>query len=981
MPFTQDFPDTYGPFKLEKKLIIEEIQSVLFELTHLPSGAKVIHIGHEDDENLFCISLKTYPDSSNGVAHILEHTVLCGSKKFPVKDPFFSMTRRSLNTFMNAMTGMDFTCYPAASQNQKDFYHLFDVYLDAVFHPILDERSFQQEGHRLEFEDPEDSDTPLTYQGIVYNEMKGSLNSAESRLYRKIYEVLFPDLPYRFNSGGNPESIPHLTYQGLKEFHKKFYHPSQAIFFFYGNIPLESHLDFLEKNLLNSATKQPAIEKLGKQPRFLEPKEAFDFFPVVEKIENQDFMALAFLTIPIENQIDYLSLLLIEEILMGSDAAFLKHYLQSSGLLVQADSFLDGEMSEIPFVFIIRGIEAENAKKIESFILEGLNQFIKKPIPIEKIESALHQLTLERLEISDDHGPYGLSLFMRSILLMQHGANPEDGLFLHRLIDQLKEKIQSPDYLPQLIRRYLIDNRHRALVVLKGDPNLGKKETEQEKTQLEQLKFTFSKADQELIIKQTKALEAFQKQQEEQNTEILPSLELSDIPASVNDFPLKSIQKNQLNILYHPTWTNGFIYSDLIFEIPNLKANEWPIAKFFLSHLSELGAGGRSYQETLDLLQGKTGGIQGYVQILTNPHHLDDIQPTFGIKGKTLEQNRTIFFQLIKDFLKNPNLKEPARIRDLITQHYTYLRDKLNRSGLSYCIKQALEGFHPSHAISQQIGGLPYYQFVQKLASLAKTDLDSIIEDLEKIKTKLFHYNHPELILSVEPKTIQHLNQENFFDIGQIPSHPYTPWIDLTRQNMMKNYALEISSSVSFVCEGFSVFGLLDPLSPALSLATCMMDNLVLHPLIREQGGAYGSGATYQPMSGTFYFHSYRDPQIVSTFDAFQQSIRTLIDDPIDEQILKDAKFELIQELDAPVSPGMRAYTTYLYEKTGRTKEFREEYKKKILAVSLSQIKEAVKKAFSHQKGKKVFAVSHSRLQKEKNLLEKAQIDYEIIKV
>ena len=256
---TKDFPTVYKNFILKKKINIPEIQSILFELEHTNSKAKLFHISHEDDENLFSLSFKTYPQSSNGIAHILEHTVLCGSKKFPVKDPFFAMTRRSLNTFMNAMTGMDFTCYPAASQNKKDFYNLLDVYLDAVFNPILDERSFRQEGHRFEFQSKYDTSSPLTIQGIVYNEMKGSMNSPESRLYRYLYKELFTDLTYQYNSGGDPKEITNLSYEELKEFHSTYYHPSRCIFFFYGNIPLESHLDFLEEKILSSAQSLPDL--------------------------------------------------------------------------------------------------------------------------------------------------------------------------------------------------------------------------------------------------------------------------------------------------------------------------------------------------------------------------------------------------------------------------------------------------------------------------------------------------------------------------------------------------------------------------------------------------------------------------------------------------------------------------------------------------------------------------------------------------
>jgi Zn-dependent M16 (insulinase) family peptidase len=237
---------TYKDFVITKYTKLDELQSALVELVHVPTGARVTHIANDDPENLFCLSFQTIPYSSNGIAHILEHTVLCGSEKFPVKDPFFAMTRRSLNTYMNALTGQDFTCYPAASQVKKDFYNLLEVYMDAVFYPQLKHTSFLQEGHRLELVDPQDPMGELKYQGVVYNEMKGAMSSIDSRLWEALAKKLLPDLTYAHNSGGNPKEIPNLSYQELIDFHKEYYHPSRCLFFFYGNIPLAKHLEAIE---------------------------------------------------------------------------------------------------------------------------------------------------------------------------------------------------------------------------------------------------------------------------------------------------------------------------------------------------------------------------------------------------------------------------------------------------------------------------------------------------------------------------------------------------------------------------------------------------------------------------------------------------------------------------------------------------------------------------------------------------------------
>ncbi|MES2272616.1 MAG: insulinase family protein, partial [Chlamydiota bacterium] len=292
---------TYHGFVITQYLPLEELQSTLIELTHEPTGARVMHIANTDPENLFCLSLQTLPSSSNGVAHILEHIALCGSRKFPIKDPFFAMTRRSLNTYMNALTGQDFTCYPASSQVEKDFYNLLDVYLDAVFHPELKHLSFLQEGHRLEFVDPKNPKGPLQFQGVVYNEMKGAMSSIESRLGEAISKRLMPDLPYSHNSGGDPKDIPSLKYEELIEFHQLFYHPSRCLFFFYGNLPLAKHLDFILERALKGVQKIPQISPIPLQPRFKAQIVAQDRYPIAqgESLDGKTQVAFAWLTAPI----------------------------------------------------------------------------------------------------------------------------------------------------------------------------------------------------------------------------------------------------------------------------------------------------------------------------------------------------------------------------------------------------------------------------------------------------------------------------------------------------------------------------------------------------------------------------------------------------------------------------------------------------------------------------------------------------------
>jgi Zn-dependent M16 (insulinase) family peptidase len=359
----------------------------------------------------------------------------------------------------------------------------------------------------------------------------------------------------------------------------------------------------------------------------------------------------------------------------------------------------------------------------------------------------------------------------------------------------------------------------------------------------------------------------------------------------------------------------------------------------------------------------------------------NQLKPLIGLRGKTLFENAESFFHLLKDTLIEPQIDDPKRIKELVLQTYTYLRDKINRSSLGYCIKQSLAGYSTANQISNEMGGLPYFHYIEHLAKNIDELLPNLIQELVEIKDKIFHLNNPQLILSAEQKTFDFLKKEAFFQFGKIPSHPFTPWLGLQNTTPVSSLAYEIASPVAFVSEGYKVYGIDHRLSPALTLASYIMENASLHPMIREQGGAYGCGATYQPMTGNFYFHSYRDPNILSTYLAFHEAIDHIMSKKLDPQLLHEAKFEFIQELDAPITPGYRAQTAYLYEKTGKTLEFRKDYKQRILDVTLDDIKNAVQEAFSNNHGNKVFASSRGLYEKEQNSLNQKGFDLKMMKI
>ncbi len=937
----------YHQFKLIKAVEIPELQCLLRELIHEPSGARIMHIENDDPENLFCLSFQTLPYNSNGVAHILEHTVLCGSQKFPVKDPFFAMNRRSLNTFMNALTGADFTCYPAASQVHKDFYNLLEVYLDAVFHPLLNEFSFLQEGHRLEFNQPLDPKTPLELKGIVYNEMKGALSAATARLSEAINETLFPHVTYGHNSGGDPKEIPQLTYEELKQFYHTFYHPSRCLFFFYGNMPLEQHLNFIAEHTLNHTHQLPPLPPIPLQPRFTSPVYRELTYPIApnEETHEKSLIAFGWLTCHILEQQETLALNILEIILMDTDASPLKMALLQSGLCKQANSFIDVELNEIPWGITLKGCQAKNADALEKLIRETLNRISQEGIPLQLIENAIHQLEFHRSEITGDHAPFGLSLFMRSALLKQHGADPTEGLMIHSLFNRLRQAtLADPHYFSHLIKKHLIDNPHFIRIVMKPDPQQGEREAQAEKNFLAAIQEDLSSNQLQALVDQAAQLAEFQKKQEEEDIEILPKVALNDIPLSAKDYPLIQEKVGQLTVFHHHVFTNDIVYADLIFNLPHLEEKDLAYLRLFTIVLTQVGCNTRSYQENLECIQGNTGGIGAGISLNLQAANHHQFFPSFHLRGKSLYRKASKLFPLLHEMAATAQLNDLKRLKEIIFKHFTGMESRLNQSALKYAINLSASALNEASRIANDLYGLNYFWKIRDLIKDFDRQGPYLLAKLQEIQERITCLENPHLVIGCDGVMYNQLKTHGFYGLKDIKTSPYQPWQGNIPLATVPPQGRLIASPVAFIGNVFPTVSYTHPDAPALNIASFLFDNLTLHTKIREQGGAYGGGAVSNPMSGNFYFYSYRDPNIVSTFKAFDEAVQSVIQGNFDESDLEEAKFEMIQGLDTPVSPGSQAEVAYGWWREGRTLTIRQAYRNKLLALTREEVIGAVER-------------------------------------
>lgn len=937
--------DRYRGFLVTNSEEITELQCQLTELVHEESGATFLHIGNDDPENLFCLSFQTLPENSNGIAHILEHTVLCGSQKYPVKDPFFSMNRRSLNTFMNALTGADFTCYPAASQVEQDFYNLLDVYLDAVFHPLIKEMSFLQEGWRIEYANPQDPNSPLVYKGVVYNEMKGALSSPTTRLIEHVNAALYPNSPYGFNSGGDPSEIPNLTYNELIAFHKNYYHPSRCLFFFYGNLPLKKHLDQVAQKCLKGVQKLEKLPPIPKQPRFLRPVYKEAFYPIAadEVAEDKAIISLAWLTCSILNQLELLALSVLDIVLMETDASLLKIEFLRSGLCKQAQSLMDNEIAEIPYGVILKGCKAEDAIALERILFDTLSRLAKEGIPDKLIESALHQVELYRSEITGDSGPYGLSLFSRSALLAQHGGKAADGLRIHSIFDTFRAKLaQEPHFMNELIARYFLTNNHFVRLVLHPSTDLATQELVQEAEKLESIRKTLSELDRKRIIEQAIALEALQEQDDDNDDEILPKIALDHVPRAVRTLALSQQTAGNLEVFHHNTFTNNIVYADLVFSIPHIPAEDLWLVRLFSVLLPQVGNGYRSYEETLEYTQENTGGIGAFTMLNHQVQEASSFMPTFHLRGKAMYHKADKFFGLLFDMVTNPNFTDRTRLKELILKHYTNLQSGFVSGSLKYAMNLAASGVNQAGFVNNAWYGLDYLYQIKKLATDFDNQSDKLIQDLQRMASLLLCTRGANLVLGCDQTELVKYLETGFYGLQDIPQRAFTPWKSNFPLHTTANQGRIIASQVAFTSRVCKTISYSHPDSAALSLAAFLFDNVVLHKRVREQGGAYGAGGIANIMSGTFAFYSYRDPNIVSTLKAFDEALHEIRNHEFDEDDLEEAKREMIQSLDSPIAPGTRAEVAYGWLKEGKTLEMRQAFRDACMNATCTDIVRAV---------------------------------------
>jgi len=934
---------------------------------HKQTGAVHYHLAADNQEKVFMVALRTMPKDSTGVAHILEHTALCGSEKYPVRDPFFMMTRRSLNTFMNAMTSSDWTAYPFASQNDKDFDNLLSVYLDAVFFARLDELDFAQEGHRVEFEEMSNPETDLVYKGVVFNEMKGAMSSPVSQLWQKISKHLFPTNTYHYNSGGEPAEITDLSYQQLKSFYSSHYHPSNAIFMTFGDMDIEELHEKIDQQALAKFEKQDQQWAVPLEQRLAAPVRVEESYAVetddTEELNDKTHHVIAWLLGESANLKEQLEAHLLSQLLLDNSASPLRKALEKCEFAAAPSPMcgLEDSNREMSFMCGVEGSNVADAEAFEKLVFEILNEVADKGVDQEEIDSVLHQLEFHQREIGGDSHPYGMQLIFSGMSAATHYGDPVAMINIEPALETLKEDVKDPQFVQNLVKDLLLSNRHFIRLSLRPDSELGSEELRIEKAKLEKMKAELSEGEAQAIVQQALALKA--RQEQEDDSDLLPSVGLVDVPAEIKypEADSEAIRQSTAltdNITSYSVGTNGIVYQQLITNLPALNAEELQLLPLLGYTWTEVGATG-SYLEQQQKQAAYCGGISSYASIKPKAISSDNTQDEFlgyyTFSGKALASNQQEFSDLMRETVLQADFSNADRINELVGQISARRLQGITGNGHGLAMQIAAAQVNEHAAMMSDISGLPLTQrlknnFGQDSANQSET----LTGELQALQKKII--SQPTEVLLVQDK--EQLKAQSQSVISWQQEYVEAPFniqpadADILADSAKHAYWM-VDSQVNFCAMAFATVNQLHPDAPALAVTAGILRNGFLHTAIREQGGAYGAGASQDSSLGIFKFYTYRDPRIEGTFDDFNASITWLLNDAKDEGLVEQSILGIIGSMDRPSSPAGEAKQIHHALKSGRTPERRLAYRQGLLAVTLADVKRVVEMYLLNGDGKK----------------------------
>ena len=925
---------THG-FSILEETPLPEYRAQGIRARHEGSGCELFHVRNDDPENLFAFAFKTIPTDSTGVAHILEHAVLCGSRRFPVKDPFVMLMRGSLNTFVNAMTYPDKTVYPASSTVPQDLFNIMQVYGDAVFFPLLRKEFFQQEGHRLFFTE----DGRLEVSGIVYNEMKGNYATHDSLVADWACRSLLPDTPYAFDAGGDPAEIPRLTYEDFVGFHRTFYHPSNARVFVYGNIATDEYLDFLDRHFLSHFGRLDISADIPCQPRWAAPREQVITCPADD--EGPTSVTVNWLLDPVANPVRVLGFELLSEILLGTSGAPLRKRLIESGLGddLSAATGLESELRELIFSAGLRGIPVERKDEMEALISDEFERLASDGLDPDIVEGAMRKVEFRNREIRG--GPNGLRLMGKSLRGWLHGEPPDATLRFRQPFDELrKQAAPGSRYFEELIRRDLLANNHRSTVIVRPDRDQQERGRLQTEHWLRELDAATDDARREQIRRDQENLAALQQEPDPpEAVAAIPFLRVADLPTRVDGIPTaEHVIAGDVPVYSHDLFTNGIVYVDLSFDLSGIDRQLLRFLPMYASAIGEVGLPGRGYDQVATEIALKTGGIHSLLDAVVPVHEARVADRRLYIRLKCLQTGLTEALGLLRELLLSSSLDNEPRLVELWRERKSEMSGSVLPAGSSYASVRAMRPFSDADRYEEEWRGVSQLLFAHEEPQRIGDRLIAVNEGVVRRGNLTVNVTAADAAL---PRVLSQVEEL----VAALPSGGWASQADAEKEELFPTReALVVPSDVSYVAAALpaSRFGT-DEHVHELVLAHFLRTGY-LWETVRMQGGAYGAGASAQGMGGTFSFSSYRDPRIAETVRAFGAGLAHYAQTAPDAGDLDLAIIGVTGHDIRPLSPGEKGQVALRRALYGISDEMRQAKRDAVLRTGAADVRRAAER-------------------------------------
>ncbi len=964
-------------FRIRRVEQIPEIRVTAYEIEHEKTGAKILHLHCDDRENLFAIGFRTPPRDSTGVPHILEHSVLAGSERYPLKDVFNELLRGTLQTFINAFTYPDKTIYPVASQERRDFFNLARVYTDLVLRPRLLRETFLQEGHHLEFDEQDE----LTVSGIVYNEMKGAYSSPETLMYKAIQENLYPGTPYACDSGGDPERIPDLTYEQFRAFHRTFYSPTNARLFLSGDIPTEEHLAFLAE-MFADFDRVAVDSSIVLQTRWETPRSIHGHFPIdrEDKTAGKTTVNLAWMTA--ENTAGETAMLLaiVTDLLVGSAASPLRKALIDSGLGEDLSPVtgLERDLRQIAFAVGLRGTDPDKAPQIETLILDTLRDTVAGGFDRELIEGTLHQVEFHGREMVRGNYPYGIVLMGRAYHTWLYDGDPLTDMNFPRTIHEIRRKWEThPTLFQGVVRQWFLDNPHRLLSVMEPSRTFQEERERKYRERLARLASSLTDPEKERIRQETILLKRFQTEPDPpEAAATLPKLKLSDISREIETIPTEKTAAGGVPILRHELFTNGIAYLDLAFDVSDIPEELQPYLPLLGKLTLQMGAAGLSYEAMAKRISLRTGGLGVNLAAGSTADGRGNWQKMV-FSAKALFRNTDEAVGIVRDILTEGDLTEAARMRELILERKNDLHASVIPSGHLFAQMAAAATLSSPSWRTEQWHGRTQLRLIAGTADRLDDLREDLLEKLSRLRKIVFVRRRLLLNMTSDAEGLQRLTTAADTLIAALPagSPPNKPE---TQNRRPIHIGIAIPAEVCYVAKVIAAPPYADPLSAPLFVLARQLSNGYLYRHIRVQGGAYGGSCRFEPISGLFAFLSYRDPHLTETIDVFGKAADFVCNHPVPREELEKAVIGTIGALDRPLDPAGRGYTALIRKFSGLTDPIRRRFREEVLDVDPERLQQAARRYFPKASKEAVFAAcaSDERLRKaNESLTEKLEIE------